>query len=333
VSLLGTLPVGLLLLLGARVSVPDRALTPARRLDLAGVVTASLTLGATLLAVGQAPSWGWTSYSVLGLASLAALSLALFAVVELSVPEPMLDLRALTSVPGLLRLVLLGVPAAVLAAGFFDVPVLLEAGTSLSTVDAALGLLLPMALTAAGMAGAVIVRDRFGPARVVATGLLVAACGTYLLHGAPPSDAIRLMASSSLRSLGLGLAVSPLLAAAAGPLAPGGEEPTGRGAALAGLLLVAGTLGAAVVGSAVAVPSWYPTSAASAETAQGRLLLLHGDLGLPLPGGTFLHVVLLSAGLCAVGAVVALRLPDGRRSAGCVREVGEADGTVGGVAA
>jgi ABC-type Co2+ transport system permease subunit len=44
-------------------------------------------------------------------------------------------------------------------------------------------------------------------------------------------------------------------------------------------------------------------------------VLLHGDVPLPLPGGTLLHTVLLTAALAALGAPLALGLPSGRRRA------------------
>jgi MFS family permease len=310
--LLGVLPAALLLLQGSRMALSEREPVVEGHLDLAGAVTASLGLGAALVALGQAPSWGWASYGVVGLGCLAALSVALLAVIEMSVPEPLIDVGALVPASTLVPLLLLAVPAAALAAGFLDLPLLLQDGTHLGAGDAALGLLVAAALAAAAMAGAFALGDRLGTARVAAAGLLLAAVATYLLHGAAPSDTGRLMTASWLRSLGMGLALTPLLAAAAGALGTASADGSGGGAGLAATLLVPGAAGGALVGSAVTVPSWYPETW-SAATVQGRLLLLHGDAGLPLMGGTFLDVVLVTAGLCAVGALLALRLPTGRR--------------------
>ena len=46
-----------------------------------------------LLAFSEGPSWGWTSYRVLGLIALGVLSLAAFVVIELEVEHPLLNLR------------------------------------------------------------------------------------------------------------------------------------------------------------------------------------------------------------------------------------------------
>jgi hypothetical protein len=51
-------------------------------------------LSTLLVGVPQGSRWGWTSYTVLILATVGVLVLALFVVVELEVDEPLIDLRA-----------------------------------------------------------------------------------------------------------------------------------------------------------------------------------------------------------------------------------------------
>jgi hypothetical protein len=145
----------------------------------------------------------------------------------------------------------------------------------------------------------------------VAAGLVAAAATTYLLHGVPPSEVVRLVLWSSLRGAALGLALTPLVAAAIASAAP-----VARAAAITAVsVLIPAAAGIAVLGSALAVPGWSPGSQAAAATVPQRLVLLHGDVPLPLPGGTLLHTVLLTAALAALGALLALGLPSGRERA------------------
>jgi hypothetical protein len=72
--------------------------------------------------------------------------------------------------------------------------------------------------------------------------------------------------------------------------------------------------GLAMVSSALSIPAWSPGSQAASSTVQERLVLLHGDVLLPLSGPTFLATVLVTAAVAAFGALAALRLPSGGRS-------------------
>ncbi|MGH7749787.1 MAG: hypothetical protein ACREQ5_34235, partial [Candidatus Dormibacteria bacterium] len=83
----------------------------------------------------------------------------------------------------------------------------------------------------------------------------------------------------------------------------------GAAAVTALCLLLPAAAGLAVVNSALTLPPWSPGSQGASGTLQERLVLLHGDVPLPLAGPTFLHAVLVTAALGALGAVLALRLP------------------------
>ncbi|GAA3613233.1 MFS transporter [Nonomuraea rosea] len=65
------------------------------RVDVAGAVLLSGTLTCLLLAVTQGRAWGWGSAPVAGLFAATALLLAGFAVTELRVADPLVDLRLL----------------------------------------------------------------------------------------------------------------------------------------------------------------------------------------------------------------------------------------------
>ncbi len=74
-----------------------------------GFVTIAYAMFALLLAFSEGESWGWTGYRVLGLFVTAALSFALFVIIENEVDKPLVDLRVFRSFPFVLSLVLLGI--------------------------------------------------------------------------------------------------------------------------------------------------------------------------------------------------------------------------------
>jgi MFS family permease len=61
--------------------------------DLPGAILLSVALSSVLLAVSRGESWGWTSLSVMGLGLGGLVLLAIWAIVELRVAEPLVDLR------------------------------------------------------------------------------------------------------------------------------------------------------------------------------------------------------------------------------------------------
>jgi DHA2 family multidrug resistance protein len=308
---LATLPLGAAALAGARLSLPLVAGERGARPDAAGMATAALALGSLLLVLLQGAAWGWASSAVLGLLGVSIVSLALLAVVELSVPRPLVDPRRLRSPEVLLALPLLAVAVAELFAGLVEVPLLLQGAGATGDLQAGITLLLPAALAAGSMAAALPLCARVGARWPVAAGLITTAAATYMLHGVPPSEVVRLVLWSSLRGAALGLALTPLVAAAVASAAP-----VARAAAVTAVsVLIPAAAGVAVLGSALAVPAWSPGSQAAAATLPQRLVLLHGDAPLPLPGGTLLHTVLLTAALAALGALLALGLPSGRERA------------------
>ena len=65
--------------------------TAVRSIDLPGVATLTIGLGAFVLALVQGNHWGWGSTRILGLFALAILSLVAFVVIERRVKVPMVD--------------------------------------------------------------------------------------------------------------------------------------------------------------------------------------------------------------------------------------------------
>jgi EmrB/QacA subfamily drug resistance transporter len=85
-----------------RLVVPDSPITTHTQRDLAGAALLSFALGSGLLALTEGHGWGWGSARTLGLFAASAVAFALWALVELRVPEPMIDVRMLARRPVLL---------------------------------------------------------------------------------------------------------------------------------------------------------------------------------------------------------------------------------------
>jgi len=65
--------------------------TSTHQIDFPGVAALTVGLGAIVLALVEANSWGWGSPRIVGLFALGAVSLIAFAIAETRVPEPMVD--------------------------------------------------------------------------------------------------------------------------------------------------------------------------------------------------------------------------------------------------
>lgn len=88
---IGAVPVvGALALVGRL--LPESPVRTPSRVDWQGALTLSLGLSALLVALSEGESWGWLSAATLGVAAASLLLLCLWVVVELRVPEPMIEI-------------------------------------------------------------------------------------------------------------------------------------------------------------------------------------------------------------------------------------------------
>lgn len=74
-------------------AVPESRSPVTRRVDLGGLLLASVSISALVLAIIEGPSWHWRSTGVLGLFVIAVLTFIWFADFELGRSDPMLDVR------------------------------------------------------------------------------------------------------------------------------------------------------------------------------------------------------------------------------------------------
>jgi EmrB/QacA subfamily drug resistance transporter len=96
--IVGAIGVGLSVVLVHRF-VPESPIKTPSRVDVPGAALLSAGLVALLLALSEGESWGWTGGRIVGLFGVALALLVVWGLVELRVPEPMIDMRMLAHRP------------------------------------------------------------------------------------------------------------------------------------------------------------------------------------------------------------------------------------------
>jgi EmrB/QacA subfamily drug resistance transporter len=284
-------PLGLLaLVLGWRVAMERAPAGRRERFDFAGAAVFVLGLGLLLVGLNQGHAWGWTSAPIVGSLLLGAALLAVWVVVELWVPSPMLDLRLFRR-PAFSAPVVSNVLsyAAAISTGFL-LPFALIQGRGLSPAE--VGLILTcqpivMAITAS-FSGTL--SDRIGTRAPATAGMIVLALGILLLSRLDAETPVMLIgAILLLTGLGIGLFTSPNSSAVLGSV-----PPQQRGVAN-GVLGTSRTLGMILgiaVGGAV-----YTTTIALLGDAGSASVLEAAGAGMLVAAG----IALLSAAASWLG--------------------------------
>jgi EmrB/QacA subfamily drug resistance transporter len=200
-------PIGVAAFVFGAVALADHTPAHPGRLDIAGLALSGLGLGSLMYGISEGPGQGWSAGPVLTAICAGAALLAAMVVVELRIANPLVDLRlfrqhrlftAATSLYGLTSVAYLG--ALFLAALFFQDALGLSAVQSgLTVFPAALGTM---------VGGQIVTRVlywRFGPRRLIATGLPVIAAAMILMALVGTGTSLWLV---RLIMFGLGLGVS-----------------------------------------------------------------------------------------------------------------------------
>jgi EmrB/QacA subfamily drug resistance transporter len=318
-------PVAILGTVAAVLVLPAFPRRAGRRFDGLGFVTVAGGLFALLLALSKGEDWHWTSYRILGLFALGALSLALFVVIELEVDDPLLDLRVFRYRTFTLSLVLVSLLMVVLFVAAVYVPQFLQLAQGWGALDAGLVVLPPALVMGLLMPIAGSISDRIGPRWPVAIGLTIAAVATYLLHMITlDTSREHLMWLLMLQYGGFGLGMMPLFSAGLAVIPP---KHTNTASAYNNVVQrTSAALGVAVF-TAILIRQ-------QAQLMAGRAALLPQSTQVPHLGppgtpdwtglyatyhqtelrvftGAIDHVFLVMAGLCVLGVLGSLLLPAG----------------------
>ena len=219
-------PVGVLGAIAAMVVLPSFPSTPGKQFDVLGFVCVASGLFCLLLAVSEGSDWGWTGYRVLLLMAAGLDLLVLFALVELSKAEPLLDVRPLTQLPFLNSMFLVSVLFIGLFAGFFYIPVFLQQGQNITAMNTGLTVLPQAAALVIMTPLAGRIYDRIGARWLAVTGLGIDGIGTLLLANINAD-----MTRSELgwwmviRAAGVGLAMMPIITSGIAALPPSLSGP------------------------------------------------------------------------------------------------------------
>jgi len=278
--------------------IPESPVRAGGRVSLTCAVLLSAWLVTLLIALTEAPSWGWLS-AAFGAALLA--SAALFAawwVAELRSASPLVDVRMLTR-PAVLRTNLVAIAVGfTLYGSLILIPELLQTPRATGygfgvSLDAAGLLLLPQTATMfvlgllAGRLSATI-----GSARAVLAGVLIGGV-SFALLAAARSEVWQILLATVLigASIGLTFSAMPNVIVESVP-----AEQTGVATGMnANLRTIGGALGGQVTTSIV---------------SSGRRVL-----GYPAPGGFTVSLVVMVA-VSVAAAVVAASVPLAPRKAG-----------------
>jgi EmrB/QacA subfamily drug resistance transporter len=280
-------PIGVIVyLLTLELIPPAHVSDAAKRLDVAGAVTVTVSLMLAVYAIVNGNTEGWTSGQTVGLLAAAAILLAVFLRIEARVRSPLMPL-------GLFRLRNLATAnavgvlwAAAMFAWFFLSALYLQLVLGYSPLQVGLGFLpanLIMGAFSLGLSAKLVMR--FGFRTPLATGLLLAAAGLLLFARVPVDGnfVVDVLPSMILLAFGAGMAFNPVLLAAMSDVAP--EESGLASGVVNTAFMMGGALGLAVLASIAA----SRTDSLSAS-GDGRLAALTGGYHLAFLVGALFAV-------------------------------------------
>jgi predicted MFS family arabinose efflux permease len=260
----------------ARIVVPESRVRSAGRVSWLGAVLLSGWLVALMLAVSEAPSWGWGSAKVIALVVLAVVLAVAWVMVESRSAQPLVDMRMMR-IPAVwttnLVALLLGIG---MYAAFAFLPQYLETPSSAgygfgSTITQA-GLILLPASVAMFIFGSLSgrVSSRFGARQVLIAGTAIGIAPFVLLTVARGHE-WEILIAMALQGIGFGLAYAAMsnLVVQAVP-----AEQTGVASGMnANIRTIGGSLGAAVMSSIVTATAHHGGLPQDAGYTHGFLAL------------------------------------------------------------
>lgn len=206
------LPVGLIAVVVALKCLPyQRQNSKTKFFDKQGFITVILSSILIILAFNKGNAWGWTSWKTLSLLIIGGAALFYFIRRELSLEEPLLNLRVFQQRRFTYSLILNCIVTIALYSGTFLIPVFLQDIQQATPLDTAL-VLLPGSIIMAAMSPVVgKLYTWVGPFWLILGGILLLGASTWELSNvslATGHTYVSIM--MALRSMGIALAYMPV---------------------------------------------------------------------------------------------------------------------------
>ncbi|MBC7632200.1 MFS transporter [Aeromicrobium sp.] len=274
--------------------VPESPVRTPGRISVLPALLLSGWLVALLLALSEAPKWGWGSPRTIGLLVLAAVLFATWVRVELRASVPLIDMQMMRR-PGVWTTNLVALLVGVgMYASFGFIPQFNQTPSSAgygfgSSVTESGLLMLPSAVATflTGLVAARIAR-RVGPKAVVVFGAALGSAGMFMLAFAH-DEKWQVAVSNGIVGLGIGLAFACLAGLIVAAVPP---EQTGVASGMnANIRTIGGSIGTAVMASIVTaqfLPDGFPREVGytAGFIVLGGALLLAAFAGLAIPSMT-----------------------------------------------
>jgi len=224
------------------------------KVDVAGIATITIGLGALTLALVEASDWGWGSPTQVAMFVVAGLGLAAFAFVERRVRVPMVDFDFFRSKTFLGASLIAFIVSFAMLAMFFFIAIYMQSIEGYSPLEAGIRFL-PTTLciiVISPLAGRLV--DRIGPRTMMTGGLVLVAISLYWQSYLSVGSGFAFLAPSFvLMGIGMGFIMTPMSTAAMNAV-----DRTKAGVA-GGILsmsrMIGGTLGVAVLAAFIGNPS------------------------------------------------------------------------------
>ena len=273
----------------------DKGLGLGHGVDWLGSLLVTASLMSAIYAIVEVTARGWTSAHVLGMGGLAAVLMAAFLALEARIENPIVPLRILR-LRGLVNASLVrGLLVTGMYSTFFIGTLYLEHVRGYSALETGAAFL-PWTLTVAVLSQGITARlvARFGPLRVLTTGMASAAGGLLLFAtvGAETAFFPTVFFACFAIGLGIGMAFMPLLTLAMADV-PAADAGLGSGITNVSQQ-ISGALGLAVL------------STVAANHTEGLLSAGHGPIEALIGG---YHVAFVAGALViGIGIVAAYAL-------------------------
>lgn len=214
-------PIGILGIILGSLWLRETKRGTSARLDIPGIILATIGSATLLYAIQRGSTLGWTSTTVLSLLSVGIVCLIAFFFVEMRAKYPLLDLRLFGKRTFAFANIIGWVSTIALFGSEFLVPIYLQTLRGLTPLQAGL-LLLPLAIASGivtPLAGALY--NRLGGRWLIAAGGLILAINTWnFAHITLTTSYVYIMVLLAIRGIALGLILQTTLTAALTGLKP-----------------------------------------------------------------------------------------------------------------